>query len=240
MKERVVMSWSGGKDSAVALHELLKSDQFEVVALLTTVSEEFRRISHHGVREELLEEQANAIGLPLDKVYLPSGESAGCTNEVYEAIMERAMTAYRSREVLTVGFGDLFLQDLRAWREANLAKVGMRGVFPIWQRATPAFAREVIHAGYKAYLSCVEGKVGAGFAGRAYDTKLLDDLPPGVDPCGENGEFHSFVYDGPIFRKPVEVQVGEIVVRDGRHYADLLPRGSSSSEKCVAEQMPPV
>jgi uncharacterized protein (TIGR00290 family) len=240
MKERVVMSWSGGKDSAVALHELLKSDHYEVVALLTTVSEEFRRISHHGVREELLEEQANAIGLPLDKVYLPSGESAGCTNEVYEAIMERAMTAYRARGVLTVGFGDLFLQDLRAWREANLAKVGMRGIFPIWQRATAAFAREVIGSGYKAYLSCVEGRVGAGFVGRAYGAKLLDDLPPGVDPCGENGEFHSFVYDGPIFRKPVGVRVGEIVVRDGRYYADLLPCGSNSSEKCVAEQMPPV
>ena len=239
-KERVVMSWSGGKDSAVALHELLKSDQYEVVALLTTVSEEFRRISHHGVREELLEEQASAIGLPLDKVYLPSGESAGCTNEVYEAIMERAMTAYRTQGVLTVGFGDLFLQDLREWREANLAKVGMRGIFPIWQRDTTAFAREVIRSGYKAYLSCVEGSVGAGFVGRAYDAELLDDLPPGVDPCGENGEFHSFVYDGPIFRKPVEARVGEIVVRDGRYYADLLSRRSSWSEKCVAEQMPPV
>jgi uncharacterized protein (TIGR00290 family) len=240
MKERVVMSWSGGKDSAMALHELLKPDQYEVVALLTTVSEEFRRISHHGVREELLDEQANAIGLPLDKVYLPSGESGGCTNEVYEAIMERAMTAYRTRGVLTVAFGDLFLQDLREWREANLAKVGMRGIFPIWQRATTGFAREVIGSGYKAYLSCVEGSVGPGFVGRAYDAALLEDLPSGVDPCGENGEFHSFVYDGPIFRKPVEVRVGEIVVRDGRYYADLLPRGMNSLEKCVAEQMPPV
>jgi uncharacterized protein (TIGR00290 family) len=240
MKERVVMSWSGGKDSAVALHELLKSDRYEVVALLTTVSEEFRRISHHGVREELLEEQADAIGIPLEKVYLPSGESGGCTNEVYEAIMRRAMIAYRDRGVQTVAFGDLFLQDLREWREANLAKVGMRGIFPIWQRATAAFAYEVIRAGYKAYLSCVEGRVGAGFVGRPYDAKLLADLPSGVDPCGENGEFHSFVYDGPIFRKPVEVRVGEVVVRDGRYYADLLPRRASLSEKCVAEQMPPV
>jgi diphthamide synthase (EF-2-diphthine--ammonia ligase) len=207
MKIPVVMSWSGGKDSAVALHELLKAGQCEVVALLTTVSEEFRRIS---------------------------------TNEVYEAIMERAMTAYRTRGVLTVAFGDLFLQDLREWREANLAKVGMRGLFPIWHRDTAELAREVIGSGYKAYLSCVEGTVGPGFAGRPYDAKLLDDLPSGIDPCGENGEFHSFVYDGPIFRKPVELQVGEIVVRDGRYYADLLPRGSNSSGKCVAEQMPPV
>jgi uncharacterized protein (TIGR00290 family) len=238
MKIPLVMSWSGGKDSAVALHELLNAGQYEVVALLTTVSEEFRRITHHGVREELLDEQANAIGIPLEKVYLPSGESGGCTNEVYEAIMQRAMTAYRARGVQTVAFGDLFLQDLREWREANLAKVGMSGLFPIWQRDTAELAREVIGSGYKAYLSCVEGRVGAGFVGRAYDAKLLDDLPSGVDPCGENGEFHSFVYDGPIFRKPVEVQVGEIVVRDGRYYADLLPRGSTSSEKCVAEQMP--
>jgi uncharacterized protein (TIGR00290 family) len=240
MKVPVVMSWSGGKDSAVALHELLKDGQYDIVALLTTVSEEFRRITHHGVREELLEEQANAIGIPLDKVYLPSGESGGCTNEVYEAIMQRAMTAYQVREVLTVAFGDLFLQDLREWREANLAKLGMSGLFPIWQRDTAELAREVIGSGYKAYLSCVEGRVGAGFVGRAYDAKLLDDLPSGVDPCGENGEFHSFVCDGPIFRKPVEVQVGEIVVRDGRYYADLLPRGSTLSTKGVAEQMPPV
>lgn len=235
-----MMSWSGGKDSAVALHELLRGDDFEVVALLTTVSEEFRRISHHGVREELLEEQAEAIGIPLEKVYLPSGESGGCTNEVYEAIMRRAMIAHRDRGVQTVAFGDLFLQDLREWREANLAKVGMRGIFPIWQRDTAEFAHDVIRAGYKAYLSCVEGRVGAGFVGRPYDSKLLADLPPGVDPCGEHGEFHSFVYDGPVFRKPVEVRVGDIVTRDGRYYADLLPRRANSPEKCVAEQMPPV
>ena len=234
------MSWSGGKDSAVALHELLKSNRYEVVALLTTVSEEFRRISHHGVREKLLEEQANAIGIPLDKVYLPSGESTGCTNEVYEAIMERAMTAYRERGVLTVGFGDLFLQDLREWREANLAKVGMRGIFPIWKRDTSKLAYDVVASGYKLYLSCVEGKVGPGFAGRAYDEQLLSDLPTGIDPCGEYGEFHSFVFDGPIFKKPVRVSVGETVVRDGRYYADLLTGVTKSLEKCSAGVFPPV
>jgi uncharacterized protein (TIGR00290 family) len=240
MKERIVMSWSGGKDSAMALHELLRGGTHEVVSLLTSVSEEFRRISHHGVRESLLDEQAKAIGIPLRKVYLPSGTNGGCTDDVYEAIMAKVMAAYRNEGIFAVAFGDLFLEDLRAWREANLARAGMRGIFPIWKRETAKLAREVIGAGYKAYLSCVEAKVGAGFVGRAYDTKLLDDLPPGIDPCGENGEFHSFVYDGPIFRKPVEVQVGEIVVRDGRYYADLLPCGSNSSEKCVAEQMPPV
>jgi uncharacterized protein (TIGR00290 family) len=228
MKEPAVMSWSGGKDSAMALHELLRAGDYEVTGLLTTVSDEFHRISHHGVREALLDEQALAIGIPLEKVYLPSGNSGGCTNDVYEAIMERVMIAYRARGVQTVAFGDLFLEDLREWREANLAKAGMRGIFPIWKRDTTKFAHDVIASGYKAYLSCVERKVGPGFVGRAYDEKLLSELPAGIDPCGEYGEFHSFVYDGPIFKKPVQVSVGEIVVRDGRYFADLLPKAAKS------------
>jgi len=223
MKEAVVMSWSGGKDSAVALHELLRGDDYEVVSLMTSVSEEFRRISHHGVREELLEEQAAAIGIPLLKVYLPSGESGGCTNDVYEAIMSRVMAGYKARGVQTVAFGDLFLADLRAWREANLAKAGMRGVFPIWMRDTGQLARDMIRLGYKAYLSCVEANLGPGLAGRLYDEELLGALPSGTDPCGENGEFHSFVFDGPIFERPVSLRVGETVMRDGRYYADLVP-----------------
>jgi len=240
MKEPVVMSWSGGKDSTMALDELLRSDEYEVVSLLTSVSEEFRRISHHGVREELLDEQAKALGLPLEKVFLPSGDSGGCTNDVYEAIMKKAMIAYRDRGVKTVAFGDLFLQDLREWREANLAKVGMRGIFPLWHRDTARLAREMIALGYKAYLSCVEGKVGRGFVGRGFDETFLADLPAGIDLCGENGEFHSFVYDGPIFKKPVRVRVGEIVGRDGRHYADLLLEKSSAPEESVAILIPPV
>jgi len=240
MKEPIVMSWSGGKDSTMALHELLRSDEYEVVSLLTSVSEEFRRISHHGVREELLDEQAKALGLPLEKVFLPSGDSGGCTNDVYEAIMKKAMIAYRDRGVKTVAFGDLFLQDLREWREANLAKVGMRGIFPIWHRDTAGLAREMIALGYKAYLSCVEGKVGPGFVGRLFDEAFLADLPAGIDLCGENGEFHSFVYDGPIFKEPVRVRVGEIVGRDGRHYADLLLDESPAPEKSVAMLIPPV
>ena len=139
------MSWSGGKDSAIALDELLRAGDYDVVSLMTTVSEEYRRISHHGVREALLDEQARAIGVPLEKVYLPSGESGGCTNEVYEGIMSRVMNGYKARGVETVGFGDLFLEDLRAWREANLAKAGMRGIFPIWKRNTTKVAHEVIH-----------------------------------------------------------------------------------------------
>jgi uncharacterized protein (TIGR00290 family) len=232
------MSWSGGKDSAIALHELLQTGDYDVISLMTSVSEEYRRISHHGVREALLEEQARAIGIPLDKVYLPSGETGGCTNEVYEGIMSWVMNGYKARGVVTVGFGDLFLEDLRAWREANLAEAGMRGVFPIWKRDTTKLAHDLIRLGYKAYTSCVEGKVGAGFVGRPYDEQFLSALPPGIDPCGENGEFHSFVFDGPIFKRPVPVRVGEIVTRDGRYYADLLLE--ESVEKCTADSIPPI
>jgi uncharacterized protein (TIGR00290 family) len=238
MKTPIVMSWSGGKDSAIALHELLNRGEYDVVSLMTSVSEEYRRISHHGVREALLEEQARAIGIPLDKVYLPSAESHGCTNDVYEAIMSRVMNGYKARGVETVGFGDLFLEDLRAWREANLARAGMHGLFPIWKRDTSEVARDLIQLGYKAYISCAEGKVGPGFVGRFYDEEFLGALPPGIDPCGENGEFHSFVFDGPIFERPVPVRVGEIVTRDGRYYADLLLNGSS--EECSAESIPPI
>jgi uncharacterized protein (TIGR00290 family) len=236
----VVMSWSGGKDSALALHELRLDPRYEVVALLTSVSEEFRRISHHGVREELLEAQVQAIGLPLTKVYLPSGPTAPCTNEVYEQIMGAVLEEFRSRGVYTVGFGDIFLEDLRTWRESNLAKAGMTGVFPIWKRDTRQLPRQMIAMGFRAILSCVEGKVGPGFAGRDYDERLLADLPPEIDPCGEYGEFHSFVHDGPCFRGPVTVTVGETVIRDGRYYADLLPGGSSPPAPCAAGDIPPV
>lgn len=236
----VVMSWSGGKDSALALHELRQDPRFEVVGLMTSVSEEFRRISHHGVREELLEAQADAIGLPLTKVFIPSGGPGPCTNEVYEEIMGAILADFRARGVFTVGFGDLFLEDLRAWREANLARAGMTGVFPIWGRETRALAREAVAMGFRAILSCVEGKVGPGFAGRPYDEDLLADLPDGIDPCGEHGEFHTFVHDGPCFARPVSVAVGETVVRDARYYADLLPAGGPSAVSCLAGDIPPV
>jgi uncharacterized protein (TIGR00290 family) len=240
MRTAVVMSWSGGKDSAMALHELLRTADYEVVELMATVSEEYRRVSHHGVREALLDEQAAAIGIPLLKVYLPSGDSGGCTNDVYEAIMSRAMADYKAKGVQTVAFGDLFLADLRAWRETNLAKAGMCGIFPIWKRDTTAIAHEVIRLGYKAYLSCVEANVGPKLVGRLYDEELLRELPLEIDPCGENGEFHSFVFDGPIFKRPVLLKVGEIVMRDGRYYADLLPKESELPEKCTAELIPPI
>jgi uncharacterized protein (TIGR00290 family) len=236
----VVMSWSGGKDSALALHELQSDPRYEVVALMTSVSDEFRRVSHHGVREELLEAQAAAIGIPLTKIYLPSGKDAPCTNEVYEEIMSRVMNDFKSRGVYTVGFGDLFLEDLRAWREKNLAGAGMAGVFPIWKRDTRQLSRQIIAMGFKSILSCVEGKVGPGFAGRAYDEGLLNDLPAEVDPCGEYGEFHSFVYDGPCFHRHVAVEVGETVIRDGRYYADLLLTNAQTAATCTAGDIPPV
>jgi len=154
--------------------------------------------------------------------------------------MGDVMSKFYARGVRTVAFGDLFLEDLRAWREANLAKAGMLGIFPIWKRDTTQLAHEVIAMGFKAYLSCVEGKVGPGFVGRPYDLELMRDLPREIDPCGEYGEFHSFVYDGPIFSRPVAVQVGEIVIRDGRYYADLLPAGLAVLEPDLAESIPPV
>jgi uncharacterized protein (TIGR00290 family) len=236
----VIMSWSGGKDSAMALREVRRAGPYTVVALLTSVSEEYRRISHHGVREALLEEQADAIGIPLHKVYLPSNDGRPCTNETYEQIMGGVMAGYKAGGIETVAFGDLFLEDLRAYRERNLAKAEMRGLFPLWKRDTTELAREVIALGFKSYLSCVEGKVGPGFAGRPYDLDLLEALPSGTDPCGEYGEFHTFVYDGPIFRRPVTVSVGDIVMRDGRHYADLLPEPTAAQASSGIPAMPPV
>lgn len=230
------MSWSGGKDSAVALQQLLRSDEYEVVALMTSVAEEYRRISHHGVREELLDAQAEAVGIRLEKVYLPSR----CSNDVYEQIMAGALAKFRTGGVEAIGYGDLFLEDIRAYREANLARAGLRGVFPIWQRDTAELAEEVIRSGYRAYISCVEGALGREFAGRLYDHEFLAQLPEAVDPCGERGEFHSFVFDGPIFRNAVAVEVREVVTRDGRFYADLLSPSSAGAAQALAGLMPPV
>jgi uncharacterized protein (TIGR00290 family) len=239
-KTPIVMSWSGGKDCALALHELRNDPRYEAVGLMTSISQEYRRVSHHGVREELLEAQGEAIGLPLKKIYLPSSQAGPCTNEVYEEIMGQAMEELKSRGVFAVGFGDLLLEDLRAWRENNLAKASMTGVFPIWKRDTRELARRIIALGFKAVLSCVEANVGPGFVGRPYDEHLLADLPAEIDPCGERGEFHSFVYDGPCFDRPVAIEVGEIVIRDGRHYADLLPAGSAALASCSPSDIPPV
>jgi uncharacterized protein (TIGR00290 family) len=216
----VVLSWSSGKDSAYALHSLRRGGRYEVVGLLTTVGEAFDRVSIHGVRAELLERQAASVGLPVERVPIPYP----CPNEEYERRMASVLERLRSRGVFHVAFGDLFLEDLRAYREERLRSVGMEAIFPLWGRETAALAREMIEAGVRARLSCVDlQQLDRSFAGRSFDPALLRDLPAAVDPCGERGEFHTFVSDAPGFRSPVPVRVGETVERDGAAYADLLP-----------------
>ena len=224
-KKKVILCWSGGKDSAMTLYELRKSDEFEVVALLTTVTEGYERISMHGVRCALLEEQADSLGISLEKVYI----SKGATNAEYESKMERVLKKYLAAGISLVAFGDIFLEDLRQYREANLAKIGMCGVFPIWKRETRELSRTFINLGFKAILTCVDSNcLDRSFAGRIYDEQLLSEFPISVDPCGENGEFHSFVYDGPIFENKIVFERGEIVLRDERFYfADLIPTGET-------------
>jgi uncharacterized protein (TIGR00290 family) len=222
----VLMAWSGGKDSALALREIRGDARYRVAALLTTVTAQYDRISMHGVRRTLLRRQAEALGLPLEEVVI----SPGASNDEYEANMTLALAALRTRiaGLDSVVFGDLFLADIRAYRERMLARMGMRGVFPLWLRDTGALAHEFVRLGYRAVLVCVDTAQLAGeFAGREFDAALLRDLPPGVDPCGENGEFHTFVYAGPGLRQPVRHQRGAVVVRDGRFvYCDLVEAAS--------------
>jgi len=217
---RVLMAWSGGKDSTLALHEL-KAAGVEIAALLTTVTADYGRISMHGVRVELLERQAAALNLPLHQVFISKTSS----NEEYEARMGEAMEEWRGRGVTTVAFGDIFLEDLRRYRERNLARAQMQALFPLWGQESAQLAGRFIALGYRAVLSCVDSKhLGSEFAGREYDKVLLAQLPAAVDPCGENGEFHSFVYGGPLFREPVALERGDIVLRGERfYYCDLIP-----------------
>jgi uncharacterized protein (TIGR00290 family) len=217
----VILSWSGGKDSALALDALRKDPQYRVMGLVSTVNREYGRISIHGVQESLLDAQAASLDLPLYKVKL----SAHSSNEEYEQAMGAMLAELKNCGVGHVAFGDLFLEDIRRYRGAQLARLGMRGVFPLWLRPTPALAREFVGRGFRAALCCVDGEVlGREFAGREYDAQLLEDLPASVDPCGENGEFHTFVYGGPVFPTPLHITRGERVTREGRfHYCDLLP-----------------
>ncbi len=220
-KEAVLVSWSGGKDSALALNEILKNGTYRVAALLTTVTEDYDRISMHGVRRVLLEQQAASLGFPLEKVLIPKNAS----DEVYERSFESILAKYRDQGVQRVVFGDIFLEDLRKYREERLATVDMNGVFPIWMRGTKELARSLISLGFKAITTCVDTNVlGKEFVGRAIDEQFLADLPAFVDPCGENGEYHSFVFDGPIFKEAVRFSVGEKVLRDERFFfCDLVP-----------------
>lgn len=221
MKEKVVFSWSGGKDSARALYEIKRSGNYEVAALLTTVTADFDRISMHGVPRILLEEQARSLGFPLEKFFITKGIS----NEEYESKMQKVLEKYLARGVTSVVCGDIFLEDLKKYREDNLAKIGMKGIFPIWKRDSRQLAVSFVDMGFKAVITCIDSKfMGKEFAGREFDESFLSGMPSGVDPCGENGEFHSFVYDGPIFERPLSFTKGEVVLRDSRYYfCDLIP-----------------
>jgi uncharacterized protein (TIGR00290 family) len=204
----------------MALHALQSAREYRVTSLLTTVTDEYDRISMHGVRRVLLERQAESIGLPLHAVLIPPQ----CVNATYEARMNEALSEYLTRGIERVAFGDIFLEDLRVYRERNLARVGMEALFPIWKRDTRELAREFVSLGFRAVAVCIDPRVlDRSFAGRALDESFFADLPPGIDPCGENGEFHTFVFDGPVFQKPIHFLIGEKVMRDGFYFCDLLP-----------------
>jgi uncharacterized protein (TIGR00290 family) len=218
--EDVLFCWSGGKDSAMALHALRAAQDCRITALLTTITEEYDRISMHGVRRALLERQAESLGLPVHAVLIPPQ----CINATYEERMKEALAQYFARGVRRVAFGDIFLEDLRVYREKNLAQAGMQAMFPIWKRDTRELAREFVRLGFRAIAVCVDPcALDPSFAGRELDASFFADLPPGVDPCGENGEFHTFVFDGPVFKSPIDFRVGEKVLRDEFCFCDLLP-----------------
>lgn len=221
MKTKVIVCWSGGKDSALALYEIQKAGGYEITALLTTITEEYDRVSMHGVRRELIECQAKLLGLPLEKVYL----SRNSSNGEYEARMAETLSKYRRKGVEMVVFGDVFLADVRRYREENLSKAGMKAVFPLWGRDTGELAGMFVGEGFKGVVTCVDSQfLDRRYVGRFFDKRFLAELPQGVDPCGENGEFHSFVYDGPIFRGRVPFRRGKIVLREKRfYYRDLVP-----------------
>jgi uncharacterized protein (TIGR00290 family) len=219
-RAKALIAWSSGKDSAWALHEIRRTGEVDVVGALTTVTDAFGRVSIHGLREELLRAQLEACGLPAVIVRIPYP----CPNEIYEREMAVAMAQAKADGISHVIFGDLFLADVRAYREQRLAPIGIAPLFPLWHRPTAALAREMIAAGVDARLVCVDlKKLSKDFAGRRFDATLLAELPAGVDRCGENGEFHSFVAAGPMLSRAVPVTVGETVERDGFAYADLLP-----------------
>ena len=223
-RPKAIVSWSTGKDSAYSLCEVMRTGQVEVAGILTTVTAEFARVSMHGVREELLDRQVEELGVRCWKVSLPSP----CPNEVYEREMARVLGEVQAQGVTHVVFGDLFLEDIRAYREATLAEIGVRCVFPLWLRGTAELAREMISAGIRATVTCVDPrKLDGSFAGRTFDASFLESLPAEVDPCGENGEFHTVVTEGPMFRRPIPVTVGEIVERDGFIFADVLCKRAS-------------
>jgi len=216
---KAFVSWSSGKDSAFALHEARRAG-WDIAGVLTTINEVYDRVAMHGVRNALLDRQIAALGLPAIKVPIPSP----CPNEVYEARMEEACAAIKAKGIRHIVFGDLFLEDIRAWRIEKLAAAGMEPVFPLWQRETATLARDMIASGLVAHIACLDPcEVPRAFAGRRFDDALLRDLPDSVDPCGENGEFHTAVTAGPMFRASIPIRIGETVERDGFVFTDIIP-----------------
>ena len=208
--QKALFNWSGGKDSSICLHKVLEAGEYEIDTLLTTVSEKYQRISQHGVRVELLEQQADSIGIKLHKAMVPEWP----TMESYNELMSNTLKGFKDDGLEVSIFGDIFLEDLRKYREEKLAEVGFRGEFPLWKLPTDKLAMEFIDLGFKAVIVCVDEKhLGKSFAGREFDESFLNDLPKNVDPCGEHGEFHSFVYEGPIYKKPIKFERGEVVYR---------------------------
>jgi uncharacterized protein (TIGR00290 family) len=218
---KALLSWSGGKDSSLSYHVAKQTEDYEILGLLTTVTEDYQRISTHGVRRELLRRQAHAMKLPLHEVLI----SKRASNEIYEEKTRQILLELKDQERISkVIFGDLFLQDVRAYREEFLGKLGIDCEFPIWGRDTKVLANYFIENGFKAIVCCIDTlKIGSEFCGREFDIEFLSDLPPEADPCGENGEFHTFVYDGPVFQNRIDVKVGDVVERDGFYFADILP-----------------
>ncbi len=231
--EKFAYSWSSGKDSALGLYEMNTSEGSWPAYLISTVTEDYGRVSMHGVRSALLEDQADSLGIPLRVVNIP----ARCTNEIYEEIMEKQMQVFFAAGIRKVAFADIYLTDLRRYREDNLARLGMEAVFPLWGRNTAELARRFVELGFKSVITCVDGQVLDGeFAGKEFDHAFIDSLPLRVDPCGENGEFHTFVYDGPIFSRPVRFSRAEVVKRDGRFFFQELVPGAKAEEQAIRER----
>ncbi|MVO08151.1 diphthine--ammonia ligase [Flavobacterium sp. TP390] len=229
MKKKAIFNWSSGKDSALTLYKILQENEYEIETLLTSVNSQYQRISMHGVRIELLEKQAELMGLPLTKMMIPEMP----TMEIYDEVMRKTLLEFKEKGIDYSIFGDIFLEDLRKYREDKLALANFTGVFPLWKKDTKALIEEFLELGFKTIIVCVNEKyLGKEFVGRVIDENFINDLPPNVDPCGENGEFHTFTFDGPIFSKPVPFELGEIV------YRKYEPTNSSSNDVCKTEDSP--
>ena len=220
-KPRALLSWSSGKDSAWALHVMRQKGEYEIVGLVTTINERYDRVAMHAVRVSLLQQQCDSVGIPSWKIPIPYP----CSNEQYESAIKQLLEKAKAEGISHFAFGDLFLEDIRQYREKQLANTGISPLFPLWKIPTDQLAREMVQSGLRAFITCVDPKqIDSSFVGRIFDESFLNDLPPSVDPCGERGEFHSFAFAGPMFQWPIEIVAGEIVERDGFIFADLTSR----------------